>query len=263
MAKLSHKITNNNSGNNNYNNNSNKKVGFTLSTKVDTNQENTQKNQKEEQNIVVDTELVKLPISISQIITQIGLNNFGTLTKADFETFFPPEVEVDVEDIKKKIINKVLKEKIATIVEEKAKEINQKYAELLNKLSEAEEKLNKQNIHIKNLTMQVEDGEEQLYKTEKKYSDTVPVDDLIEKFIRGQFSNQYTQKISELLKEGFKNGGKNGSDFTFGFLKGFVYVEEAIINLGSNEKENLDLLLNSGKNLLSASDNLFNSSAYF
>ncbi|MBN2891312.1 MAG: hypothetical protein JXL97_05555 [Bacteroidales bacterium] len=252
MAKLSHKITtNNNNDNTNQNNNQNQKIGFTLSTKVDNNEENTQKEQTQETDIEVDVELIKKPISIAQIIEKIGMANFGTLTKEDVDTLFPPETEVNSEEVKKKIIDKVLKSEISLVLEKYADEINQKYANLLAVIKDNEEKIGKQEIQVKNLTMQVEDAEELVYKTEKKYADTVPVEDLILDFIRSKISNQYTLKIVELLKEGYKNGGKNGTKFIFGFLKGFVFVEEAILTLGADEKENLDLLHNSGKNLLS------------
>lgn len=250
MAKLSHKITN---GNNNSNdsNNQNKKLGFTLSTKVDNENEiQYQNNQNQEKTEQFSEKLIETPISISQIIEKIGIDKFGSLTKADFEKLFPLEGEVDINEIKKQIVQKVVKAEIANELGKYAEEVNKKYSDLVGKYKELDEKTRKQEIQVKNLTMQVDDAEEQLFKTEKKYADTVPVGDLIDSFLKQNFSNEYTHKISELLKEGYKNGGRNGAKFTYGFLKGFVAIEETIINLGSDEKENLDLLHEAGKSLL-------------
>ena len=248
MAKLSHKISTNNSNNNERSNN--KKLGFSLSTKVDNNENTVKKEATNEASIESLNNLIKTPISLSEFIEKIGLSNFGKFTKTDFNSIFPAEVEVKQDEVTKKILNKLLNNEFLIQIEKHSQAINQQHAELFNKYSELNKKNKKQDISIKNLSSQIDDAEELAFKIQKKYEEVVPVVDLIEEFLRGKIKNDFTKRISTLLLETYKNSKKKGAEFIFSFSKGFVWIEDAIASLGENEKENLDILYQSGTKLL-------------
>lgn len=251
MAKLSHKITTNNNYNSK-NNSNNKKLGFSLSTKVEKNESDETKADTQETTNEIFSELIKMPITLETLLNKIGIKNFGSLTKTDLDTIFPPEVETPQDEATKKILSKLFSNELIAELEKYSKEINLKYSELFEKYTELNQKTNKQEIQIKNLTMQIDDAEEQIFKTEKKFADVVPVSDMIEEFIRDKFKNDYTQRISNLLIDSYKNSGKTGAKFIFNFAKGFVWIDEAMLKLGADDKENLDLLHEAGSNLLAA-----------
>ncbi len=252
MAKLSHKISgNNNNNNNNNSSNKNVKMGFSLSTKIEKNDGNPPKtNTGSNEATKLDKKIIETPLTVNKIVETVGIEKFGTLTKDDFAKLFPAETTLDAEIIKKEIIKKVLTSKLDSELEKLTSDINQKYAELVKKYEEAEQKLQKKETQIRNLTEQVEDAEARIFKTEKNFAESVPVEQLLASFIKKNIANEYTKKISDLLHDAYKNDTRNGAKFVFGFLKGFVIVENTILQLGDDEKENLEALNNSGRNLM-------------
>lgn len=253
MAKLSHKISTNDNNNTDQNNS---KVNFTLSTKVEnpeTTSENKQKNNNTEQELRPEI-LLDIPSGKTEFLKylyeKIDFNKFGKINKQFIDTIFNAETPTGDEEATKKIISKILTDKISSVISEKAEEINKKHNELFEKVTEAQEKIKKLDVQSKNLTAQIEDAEEQVFKTEKKYADSIAVSDIINEFILSEIQTKETREISKMLLDAYKNGGKNGQKFVLSFLKGFSWVENSILKLGEDEKENVDLLNESTKQLM-------------
>ncbi len=240
MAKLSRKITSNQNQNEQKN-----KLGFSLSTKTN-NQENDTQYADNQEVVEPQKEKINIPKDNAELknffFDKTKLTDSVKINKAEIQALVNPENPLSEAQIKDKILqlvftNDVL-QNLQTFLNEYADKINQLSAENL----ELAEKQRKQEIFIKNLQAQIEDAEEQVFKIEKKYADTLPVSELIAFFISSNFQNEYTKKMSELLAEAFKNSGKNGQKFALSFLKGFVFIENAIMELGDDEKENLNIL---------------------
>ena len=255
MAKLSHKISTNNNSNNRENTD-NKKLGFSLSTKVNNNENKVEKTSTDKKTTESYNDLIKTPITLTQIFEKIGISSFGKLTKSDISSIFPAEIEVKQEEVIKKILNKLINNEVIAQLEKYSQDINQKHAELFKKHEELEKKTKKQDIQIKNLISQIDDTEEEVFKIKKKYAEVVPVVDLINEFLRNKIKNDYTKRISSLLLETYKNSEKKGATFIYNFAKGFVWIENAVEKLGEDEKENLDLLYAAGSELLSSIEEL-------
>ncbi len=255
MAKLSHKITTDNNEENN------QKIGFSLSTKLETNNKNQEKNNENktvtDSTEIIKEQLIKLPILREKFIEKIGLNNFGTFKKAEIDKLFAENPEITDEVLKSKFVEKLITPELIAVLEFLSIEINEKHNELITKAEKVKLELEKKELHVKNLTQQVTDSEEKIYLTEKKFSNAIPVADILTIFLTGKISNQYTQKLIELLTEAVVNEGASGKKFTFSFLKGFAFVESAVLSLGGDEKENLDILYESGRKLLSAISDIF------
>lgn len=251
MAKLSHKITTNDTNNSDSNNS---KLNFTLSTKVDNPESNSENKQNKQQEQELKPEiLLDIPSSKTDFLKflyeNISFEDFGKIDKAFIDSLFPPETAVNIEEVTKKIIAKIFTDKISKKIHSKAEDVNKKHDDLFAQLKEAKEKQGKQEVQIKNLSAQVEDGEEQVYKLEKKYADTIAVADLINEFMLNEIQTKETREIVNMLLEAYKNGGKQGQKFVLGFLKGFSWLENSILRLGEDEKENVDIL-NEGTKLL-------------
>ncbi|MBN2663621.1 MAG: hypothetical protein JXR68_08215 [Bacteroidales bacterium] len=253
MAKLSHKISTNENNNNDQNNS---KLNFTLSTKVEnaeTNSENQQKNKNNEQELRPEI-LLDIPSGKAEFLKflydSIDFKDFGKINKTFIETMFNAETETGEEEATKKIISAILTDKISSLISEKAEEVNKKHDELFQKLIQTQEKIKKQEVQTKNLIIQLEETEEQVYKTEKKYADSIAISDIINEFTQTELQTKETREISNMLLDAYKNGGKNGQKFVLSFLKGFSWVENSIKKLGEDEKENVDLLNESTKQLM-------------
>jgi len=252
MAKLSHKITNNNDNNSDTNKS---KLNFTLSTKVD-NPESTskEKQEKTEETDLKSEVLLEIPSKKAEFLKflyeKIDFSDFGKINKQFIDSIFVSEVPINEEEATKKIIAKIITEKIINTISETANETNKKYDELFAKLNETKEKQSKQEIQIKNLVAQVDDAEEQIYKTEKKYADTIAVVDLVNEFVLSEIQTTQTREIAKMLIEAYKNGKKQGVKFVLNFINGFSLVEKAILKLGEDEKENIDILNEATKQLM-------------
>lgn len=254
MAKLTVKLTNdsNNSQENNNNNNSNS--NFSLSTKTDKKIEENTNSNVNENTIQEESKSFELPADNSEfkklIIEKLDLNNVKFINQEQINSFSNTETNPTIEKINQIILDNSLNSstldkirEIITISNKKIEELQAKNTDLLNK-----EK--KQTTLIQNLTTQVEDAEELTFKTEKKYSDTIPISEIIKSFISENFKNESTDRIENLLSDSYKNGGQNGQKFTKSFLKAYVWIENAFLNLKEDEKTNLYLVHNATKTFM-------------
>jgi hypothetical protein len=250
MAKLSRKISSNNNNNNDDKKN---KISFSLSTK--TNNQNETVENTDNQEVTNIANKIEIPQNNKELekffFEKTNLLKLSEIDKTLLEQLVSAENQLTNEQIKSKIFSNVFNDKFLQNLRIFLDEYVQKNNELIAENQELTEKQRKQEIFIKNLQSQIEDTEEQIFKIERKFADTVPVADLISFFITSKIQNQHTKKINELLAESFKNSGKNGQKFAMSFLKGFAFIEDAILSLGDDEKENLDILHNATTKFLS------------
>ncbi len=254
MAKLSHKITTTSNTptppNNKLNHNS-------LSTKkIESENTNPVKQEKKEtEQQIVQENTISTPTTKAEFLKflydKLGFDNFGKINKQFIDGIFPPETTISDEEATKKIIAHLVSKNIIDVISNFTETQNVKVEKIAAQLSDLQILTQKQETQIKNLTLQIEDAEEQIYKTEKKYADTIAVADLVNSFILSEISNSFTREIAEMLIESYKNGEKQGIKFTLKFLKGFVFVENAILQLGDNDKENINILNDATKQLMS------------
>ncbi len=254
MAKLSHKITSNDNNNNQSNNN---KLNFSLSTKVDngndTTYNGTQTN-NEQQNNIEQQKPIEIPQGKSDFLKflyeNISFENFGKINKQTIDEIFSAEEQISEEQATKKIISHLISNNVIEQISKYIEDINTKTKELTAKVVELEERSKKQDIQVKNLSAQIDDADEQVFKIEKKYSTSIAIEDLINDFVTSKITTENTRSIASLLIDSYKNGGKQETKFVLGFIKGFLSVQDAIMSIGEDEKVNIELLHNSSRKLM-------------
>ncbi len=253
MAKLSHRITNNDDNQKSSNKN---KLNLSLSTKINKNNDNKDNNedkQKEKDTIKLE-KLIEIPEKkqdfIKFLYEKIKFDNFGKIDKKFIEKLLPEQETPNNEQITKKIISQIITDDFINSVKNASEKINKKYTDIYDILKEEKEKIKKQEIQVKNLSSQIDDSEEQIFKIEKKYSNSISAIDLINENILNEISNEYTRDLSKMLLEAFKNNEKQGKEFVLKFLKGFIWIEDAILELDDSEKENMKKLHQAGKKLM-------------
>jgi hypothetical protein len=258
MAKLSHKISNNDDNNDVTNNN----LSFSLSTKKEP--ENNQNNVsisnviESNNNIEVNFQKIESIIELEKyLFEKIGLENFSIIPQQQVLDIFKIENQIENKQAVEQLLRLLLNEKILEIFNNNVSKSIAEKENLIQKVKEFEEKIVKQDLLIKNLTSQIQDAEEQAFRIEKKYADTVSVVDLIFEFTRTKISNDITLRISELLLDAYKNGGKAGAKYVFGYLKGFVSLEESLLAIGGDEKENMEKIFLTSKNILTFTSDVF------
>ncbi len=237
MAKLSKKITNNQEENKEV-----KKISALSKKETTQNNEQIQENKSNEE--------VKKTTDINETSKQI-------ISKIDFEKLSINEIrnllnnsELTDAQLEKFIKNKLkIDEFESNLLAELANFQNQ-----IENLRSEKEKLTQVNgrleTYVSNLKQQLETTEEQIFKIKKDYENVVPVEELVKFFLTEKINNFYTQKLVTLSKEAYLSGDKNAKTFVMAFLKNFVLIENAYLNLGEDETENMQILHQAGSKLL-------------
>lgn len=253
MAKLSRKITNNTNTDNNNSQNKNK-MSFSLSTKSDKKEDeyvSTEDKDKKEQEIQAKTfDIPPRDEDLKNfIIEKLELAN-SSLSVEQLSNLLSKETKPSEKELLNYTINAIFNDKVLGKIRDILSKTNDDISNLVSKINELNEKDKKKDILTKNLTAQIADAEELVYKTEKKFADVVPISKLIKFYISNDNRNEYLTKIENLLLDSYKNGDKNGKEFTLKFFKGFVWINNAIENVVEDEKENLEYFNTAGKNFL-------------
>lgn len=243
MAKLSKKINNKDETTDNANT---KKLGQLKSKKIVNKEDDNL-----EQNIPVNTDI---KIDTKQYVDDILRNlNFDF----DINKFKQLIAENKNEEIIPFLRNEIVSEKFKQELQKHLNTLSEQISQLESKNIELEQTKSKLNTYIANLKQQLDEAEENVFRIEKKFSDSVAFDELSNFFVKGKINNSYTQKIVDLLKEAYASGEKSSRKFVFAFLKAFVFVEEGLMSVGSDELENLKILYSAGQKLLSNIKDVF------
>ena len=236
MAKLSKKITNNLEENKEI-----KKLS-TLSKKESV--------QNSDNSKIIHQEETTKKTDINQIAKEI-------ISKLSFDNIKNEEIQnlLSNNEVTDDLLKKFIKDKLK--IDEFESNL---LAELTNfqnqieNLRSEKEKLTQVNgkleIYVSNLKQQLETTEEQIFKIKKDYENVVPVEELVKFFLTEKINNFYTQKLVTLSKEAYLSGDKNAKTFVMAFLKNFVLIENAYLNLGEDETENMQILYQAGSKLL-------------
>ncbi len=250
MAKLSRKVTNNSNNSQEKN-----KPSFSLTTKTEKKDTENIISPEKDKNTVQQTNLIEIPQDVDSlkklILEKLNLYDKIFISKQELNDIVGKEEKFSDKELNKTIIDKIFEDTVVERIKDILTGINTKSENLHSQIQELNSKLQKQDILIKNITAQVEDAEELAYKTAKKYSDAVPLRDILKIYISENIKNEQTDKIENLLEDSYTNGGKNGQRFTLKFIKAFIWIDNAIMNLSEDEKENIEILNRAGKNFLS------------
>jgi len=254
MAKLTVKLTNDSKNSQENNNNNNSNSNFSLSTKTDKKNENNSEAIVNKDTIQEETKSVELPADNSEfkklIIEKLDLNNLKFLNQEQINSFSNTETKPSIEKTNQTILDNSLNSNTLYKIRKIIDTSNKKLEGLQAKNNELLNKEKKNTTLIQNLTTQVEDAEELTFKTEKKYSDAIPISEIIKTFISENFKSESTDRIESLLGDSYKNGGQNGQKFTKSCLKAYVWIENAFMSLTEDEKTNLDLVHNATKKFM-------------
>lgn len=246
MAKLSKKFNNNEQTTNTP---ETSKLGQLTSKKVvNSESDNSERN--------IQAEDTKQKIDTNDLVSGIVQNlNFNFDINIIKQLIAENKTDEIIPFLRNKIISETFKQELQNNINSLAEQISQ----LESKNNELEQTKTKLDTYISNLKEQLDDAEENVFRIEKKFQDSVSFDELSNFFIKGKINNRYTQKIAELLKEAYLKGESNSQKFVFAFFKAFIFIEEALMSIGSEELENLKILHLATQKLMINIKNMFSS----
>ncbi len=244
MAKLSRKINAKNSEEKKEN-----KLKYTLSTK-----KNTEKNKDK----TISDKNIEKNNTQSPIFNLLpdNENELKHLLRKELENIdFSPLAHQNIDkendiNFTKQIIDKILNYKIVSKTAQYIKQFEETIKNLENENKKLNDKIKKIELYNSNLKAQLSDSEENLFRIEKKYNNAIIFSDLSKIFVTEKIKNDISQKIKQILDEVYIEEDKKSEKFAIYFLKGFVWIENAIENATDDEKENIKIFDNAGRKLL-------------
>ncbi len=235
MAKLSHKITNDN------NEEPKLKTTIKLSTKSGNLQQNQPEKDKKITEKIADFPQIQNTDGLIEFLEQLFSQDFfRKFNKEQFVYDFQNNEISPKEKLKIILSDFISAEELKKInVYQQKKESEKK--ELQEKIQQLENQIVKLKKVIDNLKNQLNEAEEETFKTKQKYAKVFPAEDLI-KIITEIDEDRNLERIAELFKQNFNSSDKISSKFVLLFTGGLKMISATIETFGTNEKNNMEQL---------------------
>lgn len=193
-----------------------------------------------------DSEKVVIPANKQEFLDfwleKLGSDNFGKIDKEKYDKIFAVEPPMNNQQIFQLLLNDLISQELVDKINTSIFEKNSENEQLKSQINILNEKHAKFQQQIENLTLQIQDAEERIFKTEKKYVSTIAIADIIHEMLTRWLPVRFAQSVEDLLTESYNSVDKQNKEFVISFIRGAQFFISAIDKITDDEKENLTRL---------------------
>jgi len=255
MTKLTISVNNNEEANNGNDNNS----SFSLSKKVEKNTEVVNKEeinttqisqtvQGEKKNMSQYTSVASVEDISKWLLSFIGNDVFEQLKNNEFLKLPYTDEQITIIQWLEKAVKTLFPQqsiqKIAQQIQENQErtlKAEQMALQVEEEKAKMEEKFKQYNLKFQELKSQIDDAEDEKHKIKSEFNSTLPLNTFISEFYND--ANDHSEELKKLitiLNEALQNKDASVSKFIVKFSKGWAFLKSSFMQIGTDEKENLE-----------------------